>query len=416
MLLAGSMWFYVRRVLVPYQRADAVLHGRPRGNLSDLYPRWIGARELLLHHRDPYTPAVAREIQIGYYGRPLDPDRPSDPKDQQGFAYPVYVAFFLAPTLNIPFSFLQIGFRWVLLILTAITVPLWLRAIGWSPRSMTVLLLAVLTLGSFPVAQGVELQQLSLLVNALLAACLVLIGGGHLLLAGGVLAIATIKPQLAFPIAAWLALWAFSNWRERRKLIYGFLLTMLVLVLGGELVLPGWIGRFMQAIAAYRQYTNSRSILDVLAGNLVGRLLAVIVIIIVGIRCWQLRRESHGTISFWLSSALILTTTIVIVPTFAPYNQILLLPGIFLLIEGRSMLNQTITAKALAVLAAVAIFWPWVASLGLTIASFILPAARVQQAWTLPFYTSIATPLAVLGLLFQYAFQVLPSSQSLKSG
>ena len=73
LLFAGSMWFYVQRVLVPYQKADAAAHGRPRGNLSDLYPRWLGARELLLHHRDPYSPEVTREIQIGYYGRPLDP-------------------------------------------------------------------------------------------------------------------------------------------------------------------------------------------------------------------------------------------------------------------------------------------------------------------------------------------------------
>ena len=40
------MWFYVSRILVPYQRADAAAHERPRGNLSDLYPRWLGAREL----------------------------------------------------------------------------------------------------------------------------------------------------------------------------------------------------------------------------------------------------------------------------------------------------------------------------------------------------------------------------------
>ena len=60
-------------------------------DLSDLYPRWLGARELLLHHRDPYSPEVTREIQIGYYGRPLDPSRPQDPRDQQGFAYPAYV-------------------------------------------------------------------------------------------------------------------------------------------------------------------------------------------------------------------------------------------------------------------------------------------------------------------------------------
>ena len=55
-LCAAGMWTYAGRVLIPYQISDAAAHGRPRGNLSDLYPRWLGARELLLHGRDPYSP------------------------------------------------------------------------------------------------------------------------------------------------------------------------------------------------------------------------------------------------------------------------------------------------------------------------------------------------------------------------
>src|SRR6201981_995206 len=88
---AASMWLYVQRVMIPYQQADAQVKQRPRGNLSDLYPRWIGARELLLHQRDPYGADITREIQTGYYGRLLDPSRPNDPRDEQAFAYPVYV-------------------------------------------------------------------------------------------------------------------------------------------------------------------------------------------------------------------------------------------------------------------------------------------------------------------------------------
>src|ERR1700733_11387258 len=108
------MWFYADRILVGYQVADAAAHQRPRGNLSDLYPRWLGARELLLHERNPYSPEVTREIQAGYYGRPLDAARAEDPRDQQGFAYPVYVAFLLAPTVELPFEYVQKGFFFLL--------------------------------------------------------------------------------------------------------------------------------------------------------------------------------------------------------------------------------------------------------------------------------------------------------------
>ncbi len=35
-LFAGSMWFYVQGILIPYQQADAARYSRPRGSLSDL--------------------------------------------------------------------------------------------------------------------------------------------------------------------------------------------------------------------------------------------------------------------------------------------------------------------------------------------------------------------------------------------
>src|SRR5258707_5946266 len=54
LLAAASMWFYVNRILEAQQVTDAAAYDRPRGNLSDLYPRWLGARELLLHKRNPY--------------------------------------------------------------------------------------------------------------------------------------------------------------------------------------------------------------------------------------------------------------------------------------------------------------------------------------------------------------------------
>ena len=61
--MSVSMWFYFQRVLIPYQAADAAAHNRPRGTLSDLYPRWLGSRELLMNGRDPYSDEITREIQ-----------------------------------------------------------------------------------------------------------------------------------------------------------------------------------------------------------------------------------------------------------------------------------------------------------------------------------------------------------------
>src|SRR5215470_13087615 len=167
--LTAATWLYVDRVLIPHQKAESALRGIPRGNLSDLYPRWLGSRELLVHHRDPYSGDLTREIQAGYYGRPLDRALTNDPTDQQAFAYPVYVAFLLSPTIAMPFSEVQTWFRWILGGLMMASVPLWLRVLRWRLSPLATLALALFVFSTFPIVQGIKLQQLSLLVAPLIA-------------------------------------------------------------------------------------------------------------------------------------------------------------------------------------------------------------------------------------------------------
>src|SRR5579871_2980699 len=157
---SAGMWLYANKILRAQQIAEAAAHGRPRGNLSDLYPRWLGARELLLRGRDPYCSDITREIQAGYYGRPLDPARPNDPKDQQAFAYPLYVVFVLAPTVQLPFAIVQPGFWCLLVAFTSASVILWMRALGWRASTASQVIWILLVLGSFPAVQGLKLQQL----------------------------------------------------------------------------------------------------------------------------------------------------------------------------------------------------------------------------------------------------------------
>jgi hypothetical protein len=108
-----------------------------------------------------------------------------------------------------------------------------------------------------------------------------------------------------------------------------------------------------------------------------------------------------------------LAVSLVTVPTISIYNQALLLPAILLLAhQGPGVWKKKRASRVVWTVAGAALFWPWFAAVGLTVASFILPSARVQQAWALPFYTGLAMPLAVLGLLFQQAFQISPSGAS----
>jgi hypothetical protein len=415
LLCAASMWFYVQHVLIPYEKADSVAHQRPRGNLSDLYPRWLGARELLLRHRNPYGDDITAEIQKGYYGRELDPARPDDPRDRQGFAYPVHVVFVLAPLIGFQFHAVQIFFYWLLAGLTAASVWLWLRALRWELPSLAAASWIAFTLGSFPAVQGIKLQQLSLLVAALLAASVACVAGRFLYMGGALLALATIKPQLAWLLLAWLLLWAVSDWRARRKFVFSFALAMALLLGGAEFILPGWWRMFAAAIGQYHQYTQNQSIIEVILNQLLGnqvvgstasgsvihrsaQILSVIAILACMPVLWKARREPADAAGFGAATALVLALTVLVIPMYAPYNQVLLLPAILLLVRDRSFFTSR--SRALRAGYGIGIFalaWQWIASLCLS-AIYVCSPAGAMSRWQWPFFATFALPVLVFVL------------------
>ena len=400
-LCLAGMWLYVDRVLVAHQIFESNALGSPRGNLSDLYPRWLGSRELLLHYHDPYSREITKQIQAGYYGRVLDPSRPQDPTDQQAFAYPVYVAFLLAPTVIFSFCPVQAAFFWFLAALTVLSVFLWLPLLRWQVGWNTVAVFVLLTMASFAAAQGLKLQQLSLLVAFLLAGALACISAERFFGAGILLALATIKPQLSLPLVLWLLLWAVSEWRARWKLVAAFMGCLAALVGGGELLLPGWISQFYAAMIAYRRYAPAGSLFEqILPRAIAIPLIAVLAVFLVGV-CWQLRKCGSRDTRFAQTTSLVLAVTLLLIPMMPPYNELLLLPGMLLLArDWRELWKPGIAGKVLLASVVVPLGWSWASAIVLAAVSFFTPAA--QNYWQMPLWTSVVLPIPVaacLGLL-----------------
>ncbi|MGB8012163.1 MAG: glycosyltransferase family 87 protein [Terriglobales bacterium] len=403
-LCAAGMWLFAQRVLISYQIDDAAAHGRPRGNLSDLYPRWLGARELLLHGRDPYSGEVTREIQAGYYGRPLDPSRPGDPTDEQGFAYPLYVVFCLAPTIGLPFAVVQRCFFWILLLLTAASTLLWLRVLRWSVPPWARFSLVALTLGSVAAMQGLKLQQMSLLVAGLIAIAIALLVSDHAISAGVLLAFATIKPQLVVILLLWLTIWTMGNWRRRWRWMASFFLTMAILFAASEWYLPHWIPRFLHAVREYQRYTGAMSVLGRSIGPPWSRACELVAFLAMAGTCWKERRQPANSAAFALTLSLVLACTILLVPTYAPYNQVMLTPALLILIkERRQIWERSIANRILYAAVAGLIAWPWITSTVLAALSYVLPRQTVERAWAIPAWTVIQIPVGVAALmLIQY--------------
>ena len=405
-LCAAGIWTYVNRVLIPYQKSEDAAHERPRGYLSDLYPRWLGARELLLHGRDPYSAKVTREIQTGFYGRPLDPSLPDEPRDEERFAYPVYVVFCLAPTIGLPFAIVQKFFYWALLLVACATTLLWLRVLRWQLPLWAQASLLALTLGSLAVMQGLKLQQMSLLVAGMLAIAISLLVADRPVAAGIFLALATIKPQLVLLLLFWLAIWTVADWRRRYRLAVSFMATMAILLATSEYYLPNWIPRFWQAIREYRRYTGAMSVMDGLLGFPWSRALEVLAFsAMIGV-CWRERRQPANTSAFAFTLSLVLATTILLIPTSAVYNQVLLIPALLVLAKDcRTIWQRSVANRVLFAITPVLVFWPWISSIVLAVLSFVLPPPTIERAWALPFWTVTLIPVAVSGLMLIHYYQ-----------
>jgi hypothetical protein len=349
---------------------------------------------------------VTRDIQQGYYGRPLDPARPGDPKDQQGFAYPVYVAFCLAPTIHLPFEIVRKGFFWVLLGLSLAAVPLWLRVLRWFVPLWAQAGLVILTIGSLPVMQGLKLQQMTLFVVALLAIAMALLASDRPIAAGIVLALATIKPQLVWLLLLWLMIWTLADWRRRYRWVASFLFTMAILFAASEWYLPHWIPRFLQAVRDYRNYTDAVSIMDKLVPAPWGWLPRVLATAATAHIGWKNRRIAEHTPEFATTVSLVLAVTVIIIPSYALYNQVMLLPALLTLLRERQLIrNRNRSSRALLSLAAVLLLWPWLASVVLTGLSFVLPLETVETAWAVPFWTALPLPVVVATMVLIRSYQ-----------
>jgi hypothetical protein len=375
---------------------SAIWSANQPAHFSDLYAPWWAAHELLLHGRDPYSPAVAHEIQRVIYDAPVAPAADDPNGVAGGFAYPPYATLFLWPLIHVAFPTAQKIFVFVSVLLTLLSLALWLRAFRLRLSPLSWLTVAFFVLGSFPLLQVLKLQNLSLLAAAFIAITLSLLSGNHLALAGIFLAASTFKPQFTVALIPWLVLWTFADWRRRRALLITFLATLSMLVLVAEWLVPGWISNFLQVVNAYRHYTYGHSLLDVWFASTFGPVASVGLLLGALALCWPHRSKGADSPRFLLATSLLLAANVVVIPTLAPHAQLLLLPGFLCLMPAiNARWISTSFARMLRAAVWMLTAWPWAAAFGLCLAGLWLPVARLYRFWQVPLYTSPLLPMAV---------------------
>jgi len=364
---------------------------RPVGNNSDLYPRWFGARALLRYHRNPYSDEVTREIQTGFYGRPLDPRQPSDPTARESFVYPLYVVFLIAPTVNLSFVTVQAFARWFLLCVLGASVPLWMYAVGFRTRCTFLLSGILLALSSYPAVLEFHMQNLAVLAIFFLAAAAALVVRKYYLLAGATLALATIKPEASWLVIAWFLLWSISDYGARKRLLWSFLATMAVLIGAAEALLPHWIGWFLGAVREYPVYGSDPNFFQIFLPKPLATLAGIVLLGVVLVLWLRWRKAAPGSSGFGWALAWAAVATLAILPKLAAYNQPLLIPALLVLIaQSESQLN--LVARALRKGAFACQIWQWVTASVLSLCSLVFPISRLMGASQWPLLTFLALP------------------------
>ena len=412
LLGSASMLYYHLELFIPRSlelRASIGLgNGYSFGN--DFYQVWLTSRECVRSGSDPYSAAMTQKIQTGLYGRTLDRAIPTDPIDQRRFPYPIFTDLLFWPATRFSFELARVALLCLLIPLTAGTVLLWLCVLDWRLPWNWVAVLLSLTLCSYPALEALYALQLGLIVAFLLAASILALQRARFLIAGILMALTTIKPQVTLLVIFYVLLWSLSDLRRRRNYCVGLFTTLIVLVGGSLAVWPNWIYSWIHGILAYRSYTPPPLLTEILTRPLGARvsgratlLLFAGSMIWAAILAWRNRNAAATSPAFLLTLGLLLSlTTIALLSGQAVYDHLVLLPGILLLLRHRSkILCAGSVPRILAAAGAAVLFWPWVAAFALITLRPLMTTAFFFSAavFALPIRTAASLPFAVLALL-----------------
>lgn len=421
---AAAMTYYHQGLFMPRVVAVRTQAGLGGGYSfgNDYYQVWLSSRELLRQRTDPYSPEMMRDIQMGLYGRLLEPNRPGDPVDKRMFPYPAYADLLFWPTAYISFEVIRVWVTCILAVLTAGSVWLWLGAMQWRLDWRWKVAIALLLVSSYQALEGLYAGQIGLLVAFLLALAMWALQRGRLLLCGFVLALTAVKPQVTGLTVFFLLLWSFSEWRSRRKLVVGFAATMIALLGASLLVLPHWIESWLHTILAYHKYTRPPLVTEVLTSRLGTPLagpatlaLTVASIVVAVVLAWRNREKKADSFVFWRTLAIILCiTTITVLPGQAVYDHVILLPAIFLLMRHRRELERMSgPARILLSIGAVILLWSWFAAILLVMLRPLLSAEQFYSPIFFSLPLRAAPPLCFAALaLLGWMRRITPSEVS----
>jgi hypothetical protein len=218
----------------------------PGGN--DFLVHWVGTRTFITEGISPYSDETATRIQVMAYGRPAQPG-----EHELRVAYPFYSALLFLPYAMIPdYNLARAVWMTTLELGMALTAILSLRLTGWQPG---IGVLAVFFLFTFTWYHGVRPLingNAVILIGLMIVGALLAIRSNLDELAGILLGLSTVKPQVVALVIAFLLVWAVSA--RRMRIVIWTIGSVVILTLLGMLFIPDWPLQNLAEVLRYPGY------------------------------------------------------------------------------------------------------------------------------------------------------------------
>jgi len=306
----------------------------PGGN--DFIPRYLGTRLFLLNGWSPYGEQTTEEIQNAIFGRLA-----RDDEDQSLFVYPMYTVLLVAPfSLISDFALARALWMTALQLCLVITTITGFMLCYWKPPVWFWGMMIIFSLLWYHSVRPLINGNLSIIVALFITLSLLAIQKNQDAMAGFLLSITTIKPQMVILLIPFILLWAVS--KKRWSIVGVFFGSLTLLIVLMSLFEPDWLVKNILQVISYPAYTLAGTPGEIFSAWLPGVGLQfgwLLTILMLGILIveWRL---AFGKMFNWFLWAVYLTLTVtnIIGIRTTTANYVALLPALILVfasMDGR---------------------------------------------------------------------------------
>lgn len=300
----------------------------PHPGHNDFLTVWEAGRSFWRDGLDPYGEQATINIQTRIYGRPATED-----EFPNYYAYPLYTLLLMVPLVFSGFAWASAIWMVASEVFLIAALILLLNLFRWRPRPWLLALLLLWVLLNYYAARGLILGQVSHFIYVTQVLVLWALARRLDVLAGVVLAVTTMKPQMGFLLVPFLILWAI---RVRRwHFVAAAASVWLALMVLSFALQPDWMQGWLAQLRDYPSYTDIGAPTEILMQDTLG--LGALGVWAANLALWAVLGwawftvlvQGHGERFDWVVMLTLTVTHLSALRTATPHFVIFTIPLVF---------------------------------------------------------------------------------------